>query len=623
MSQRLYIQVGHTYTLCRPTPQPHVFQFSKVAIPFESLPLDSQPVEVSPTDNSEWWQVKTVQRPPIPLPHRMPITATFADFVDTLAPWEIDLLRHTTMHVDPYTLCDAMTPGVKGGSDGSVRYHTEGSFGWVISSEHGERVAQGKGPVRSPRPTSYRAEASGLLSLLRFLLRASEFTSMVDPWKGTIVTDSYRVLKTLGGGDVDPQDALDKPIKIDGDKVVLDVLCPEWDLLIEIQHALIHLPEMTLQFIKGHQDAKTPYAQLPLDAQLNCDADHIAGEYQDQYGGNRPILLMSPCTQVLIHLPEGSITGKFANALRTAYCGPPLLNHMKARYKWSDATADSINWDAHGTCLGRTIARGSHYTKMVHENLPTHSWLNKMDKGIRVCPCCPEKQEDRDHIWRCPAVARNQWRHAFLQKVADYCTTQSTYPPIQILLIDAMREWLYTDPAILYEPDPTQYPQHLHPVIASQSRIGWRQLFSGRFCSKWSEHQDAYYYRERATIPLKQPSGLKWQIGLINVLWEKWYELWKLRNEDVHGKDMASKAVAEKREVKRRLVEIYAMKNHIEPSAQALLCADIRTHLEQPTWVIQNWLTMYGSSYFKASAKKVTTLAIRGVPSIRSFFYPV
>jgi hypothetical protein len=86
---------------------------------------------------------------------------------------------------------------------------------------------------------------------------------------------------------------------------------------------------------------------------------------------------------------------------------------------------------------------------------------------------------------------------------------------------------------------------------------------------------------------------------------------------------MASKAVAEKREVKRRLVEIYAMKNHIEPSAQALLCADIRTHLEQPTWVIQNWLTMYGSSYFKASAKKVTTLAIRGVPSIRSFFHPV
>jgi hypothetical protein len=60
-------------------------------------------------------------------------------------------------------------------------------------------------------------------------------------------------------------------------------------------------------------------------------------------------------------------------------------------------------------------------------------------------------------------------------------------------------------------------------------------------------------------------------------------------------------------DVTRRRTEIYALKNSIEPSARALLCTDIRTHLEQPTWVIQNWLTIYGSSYFQASAKKVTT----------------
>jgi hypothetical protein len=79
---------------------------------------------------------------------------------------------------------------------------------------------------------------------------------------------------------------------------------------------------------------------------------------------------------------------------------------------------------------------------------------------------------------------------------------------------------------------------------------------------------------------------------------------------------MASKAATEKRDVKRRLLETScALKNqHIEPSARALLCCDIRTHLEQPTcWVIQNWLTMNENSYFRASGKKVTTLAIQGV----------
>ena len=91
----------------------------------------------------------------------------------------------------------------------------------------------------------------------------------------------------------------------------------------------------------------------------------------------------------------------------------------------------------------------------------------------------------------------------------------------------------------------------------------------------------------------------------------------------MHGRDMASRAAAEKREVKRRLMEIYAMENHMEPIARAWLCQDIQTHLEQTTWVTQNWLTVYGSSYFRASAKKVTTLAIQGVPSIRNYFHQV
>ena len=178
---------------------------------------------------------------------------------------------------------------------------------------------------------------------------------------------------------------------------------------------------------------------------------------------------------------------------------------------------------------------------------------------------------------------------------------------MKALLMDALRKWLYSDITTIYEPIWNQYPTHLHTLIAAQNRIGWRQVFNGRFCKRWSELQDEYYYRERATIPTKKKSGLTWQKGLINMIWDKWYELWKMRNSDVHRQDMAGKAAAAKRNVTRRLMEIYALKNSIEPRARALLCADIRTHLEHPTWIIQNWLTIYGSSYFQASAKKVTT----------------
>ena len=486
-----------------------------------SIPFDAQPAEVQSTDNLLQWRILSAQRPPIPKPRQHPIAETFDEYVATFEPWEADLLHHTTMHLDPYSLCNALVAGFKAGSDGSVRYHTEGSFGWVLSTNHGERVANGMGPARGPRPTSYRAEACGMLSFLLFLIRVAEYTTMVDPWHGTVVTDSESVLKTLAGQDVDPQKEPDEPVSIDGSKVVLNVLCPDWDILIEIQHALLRLPNLTLQYIQGHQDAKKPYQELPLLAQINCDADAAAGEYQDQHGCVRPIILMTPRSRALIHLPSGSITGKFSSKLRLAYSGPPLLAYMKTKHGWSDSTTKAVNWEAHGAGLGKHIKRNTHYTKLVHDILPTNSWLNKMDNGKRTCPCCAEIQEDRDHILRCPTPGRDQWRQAFLTTIADYCTQQYTFPPMQILLLDTLRQWLYSADVDKFEPTMTNYPHYLNVLIATQTRIGWRQLFNGRFSDHWSALQDDYYFRERQTIPTKKKSGLIWQTGLITLLWEQ------------------------------------------------------------------------------------------------------
>jgi hypothetical protein len=73
------------------------------------------------------------------------------------------------------------------------------------------------------------------------------------------------------------------PSDLDDGCVVLDVLRPEWDVLIEIQEALRSLPGVTLQYVKGHQDCNNDdYQQLSLMAQLNVRCcHHMAGEFQD------------------------------------------------------------------------------------------------------------------------------------------------------------------------------------------------------------------------------------------------------------------------------------------------------------------------------------------------------
>ena len=146
-------------------------------------------------------------------------TAAFDLFIATLEPWETELLQHVNLLVDPFSLCLELTPGFRAVSDGSVTTQLHGSIGWIVSSLSGNRLATGMGPARGRSPLSFRAEAYGLLSFLRFLLRIKEYRGMHDK------------------GDV-----------------VLDCLRPDWDLLIEIQSAIKNLPNVTLQYIAGPQD---------------------------------------------------------------------------------------------------------------------------------------------------------------------------------------------------------------------------------------------------------------------------------------------------------------------------------------------------------------------------------
>ena len=623
--RRLYIRVSETkYQVCIPTLMPGDYRFHTRQRYFSTIKPDALPVDVIPSPtNPDHWRINIDLVQGIVPSIRPDQATTFALFIDTLQPWEIDVLRLTTLNADPHALCLALSHGLRAASDGSVRFLTQGAFGWVLTTDQGVQAATGMGPARGPRPSSYRAEGYGLLSILRFLIRLKEFTGMVEPWKGTLVTDSQSVLKTLVGGGDKKFNATDEPVKIDG-AVVLDVLCPDWDILIEIQTALKELPEMCLKFIKGHQDDKTPYAQLPLLARLNIDADKLAGKFQDEHGQQRPMVLLTPQTRVLLHLIDGTVTSSYAATLRQAYCGPPLMEYIRQRNKWTVEELESINWQAHGSAIRKQIPLRIHYVKYVHDLLPTHSQQNKLDAGKRTCPCCTSTHEDRDHILRCPAPSRNVWRHKLLSKLSDTCISHHTYEPLRQLLLDATRQWLYSGTANQPDdiPQCEQYPEELHPLIRAQTSIGWRQLFNGRFCQHWGDIQNSHLYRIRNDLPTKNNSGQKWQVTIITLIWEQWYDLWKLRNEDVHGKDDAARAIAEKREVTRRLAAIYSQRNHMEPSFQALLFPDIQTHLEQPTWVIQNWLTIRAPG-FLSSIRAVKTKAIQNVRSIRSYFAPV
>jgi hypothetical protein len=451
----------------------------------------------------------------------------------------------------------------------------------------------------------------------------AEFTERDDPWIGIIGTDSKSVLDTLKGNEhtVDDRHRLQESTLVSGGKVFLDPLSADWDILIEIQHALQLLPGIKLQYVKGHQDRLSVVARLPLMAQLNVEADAMAARFQDNNGAERPFVWMTPRTHAHLHFANGTVTSRYAAAIRREYSGEALLCHIKRRNNWMDATVPMVNWDSHGAALSTHIKTRLHYSKLVHDILPTSAYLNRQDKGKRLCPCCSHPKETRDHVLRCPALSRNRWRHSFLTSLGQFCDAQHTAPSLKHLLLDTCRSWLYHNTDEVYNPNPMHHPASLRSLILQQTEIGWRQLFNGRFCVQWSRIQDAYLYRTQAARPGSSAklTGDRWQTKLILFFWEQWRVVWKLRNESLHGKDTAARAVAEANEVKRRLKDIYDLRGHMEPSVQELLCQDIHHHLAKPTWATTNWLHIH-VPLFQASVRRVKARAIQGVRNIRMYF---
>jgi hypothetical protein len=122
----------------------------------------------------------------------------FQAHLAALDSWEADLLHFVQLKADVFTIMGKIIHGFSAASDGSVLHQTNGSFGWILATNNGERLVEAYGPVRGYRPTSYRAEGYGLLSVLRFITRIHEFcniTEEVREW--TVTSDNLSLVDVI------------------------------------------------------------------------------------------------------------------------------------------------------------------------------------------------------------------------------------------------------------------------------------------------------------------------------------------------------------------------------------------------------------------------------------------
>ena len=344
-----------------------------------TLPNDSVPVDYQEHPNSIRMLSLTVRHIPI---SAAPVIPNFLDFLDALSPWEKELFHTVDMRCDIYEVMELLRQcNFRAASNGSVHKNQSAAFGWVLSV-NGHRLVYCSGPVYGYKPTSYRAEGYGLLSFLRFLLKAIEFTGSTVQG-GLSGCDNISLVNNVTNTENPPDDPLSHfgfDDSIDPDTLLSaanfsnQTMVSDWDVLTMLTDTIDKLPfPLDITHIKGHQDEDIPYKDLPYMAQLNVDADKLADRFQLKYGIPRPTVLRFPINQVQVNLRGiNTITYKLKQVLYYEASANELKEYIAERNTWSLPEMETIDWKAHASVIAKGCLPTTHIVKLVHDILPTN-----------------------------------------------------------------------------------------------------------------------------------------------------------------------------------------------------------------------------------------------------------
>ena len=506
----------------------------------------------------------------------------FSSFVDGLDTWERSLLSGLQLNHDIFMVMDHLNTATEDNgiyiystSDGSAPDFV-GSFGWSCKLSTGQFVASNKGPACGYRTTSFRAEAYGLLLFLVFLIRAVEYTGQHLPKRVKLHTDSKSVLEKV-------LEMATWPFYYSNATMAAD-----WDVLQAIVFSLSQFDvKPQLIHVKGHQDDDIEYADLSLAAQLNVDADHLAGsfEYQAHQDPSKTPLIRG--NAVNLHSKNGTISSNYRKNIRKMFSYPIMVKYLCERNHWTQTHFDYMDWHSHGISIRKHYSKKHFVTKYIHDWLPLGKLLQHYKPHYSSkCPACDHMCEDRSHFLRC--TNRRSWHHDLLKDLRYFFTKHPTRPALVDILQDAIRQWLTHDEVII-----AGYPPLYDELIGKQRCVGWEQIFLGRFVEDWKQLQHEFLMTQPRRK--KKHSGLTWITGVTTIIWKHVHDQWLLRNSQQHG------VTAEEREAKLLIhaqlqtEALYDYKDSVLPRDHSLFYKDLDEHLSYETTSrgLRQWITTW------------------------------
>ena len=605
-----YLRVGDAYKQYSPSNTKSIYLPTETQlcdihhcwIPMTSFLLPDGSLEVPPQDIQ-------VTRPAHP-----PIAETFTEYIRLLPPWERQLLEHITLFVSPFTIIHQLTlmhevnPYIKTsllvGSDGSVE-DVQLTFGWTMATPAGQRLAQCEGPACGSTPSSFRSEAYGLLSATRFLFNLIKFSATSSPWKVNFVSDNLGLVKRINA-------RFDYPHPYPN-----ATLEPDWDAVEQIFQTFNSLPIIpSIAWIASHQDDEICYDDLPLQSQLNVDADHLAGHHQLVYGKYLPKVVRLPVNSAQLHLSEHTINTAYRKHIREAYTLPSLTQYTTTKFYWHPSTFSLVDWRAFHSGSSKFHKQRVTLVKFCQLILPVNQYLHRRNqKPHPLCTLCGIEVEDQDHLYFCSCPQLVALRHPFLTKLRKTFAIAHATSSLADLLCNSLQEWLSNHHV---HPKPHQKYQR---ISYQQTKVGWSHLLRGRFCTEWSLAHDQ---QSRFQTEKERVRGSLLISRLIVVCFQFFLDLWDTRNSIVHGHTFNEQQIRRKQKLLRIITSLHREQHLCLSRDRSLFLTEtideLPTICENKTPAfLDNWIRTWKPA-IKKSIQSAKKMAAQHVKTLDKYF---
>lgn len=222
-----------------------------------------------------------------------------------------------------------------------------------------------------------------------------------------------------------------------------------------------------------------------------------------------------------VYINDRETPTNIPDEIRYAALSPALRTHFKKKYKLSETTIESIDWEVHSKALNRqhTTMRKT-ITQFIHRWLPTHGHPGTKHDITTKCPGCHTAEETNDHFLLCTNTEiQIEWQQQIHQVYDDLQKLQLD-PILTYYTILAIDQWKTISKP---EQPPFCYDKY-YQLFREQSMIGWDHVIYGRLTKSWVDIQNDY-----SSNNANGPNGISLISKAISKIYQLVYHVWKYR----------------------------------------------------------------------------------------------